>query len=138
MNNTPLDNDYDDSLCVTCGTKLPVTVLPFTWQDNGFCGLACVLRLDGPVIIAGTAPVIELARVSGAQGGPGFEEDGIKAWRYTVKDGGELSMWKLRSEDDRGPWAPPTPGSWSWRVRVHGHASSLAFRLTARQEAGVR
>jgi hypothetical protein len=126
--------DFDDSVCCGCGQKLPETVAPFSWADNGWHHLGCALRFGGALEVRGTEPSTELARVGGGAG-PGFEESLVRAWREKLAPGEQLAIRKLRSEND----PTPSPGAWAWRLyRIsEGGAFApecLAFRLTPRRQ----
>lgn len=134
------DEAHEEDRCA-CGARLPATVTPLSWQDNGFCGAACAAAAAGPFTIRGTVPALELARMPGPLG-PGFETALTDEWRARLQQspGLILWLWKLRSEDDSAARTGAVLfDRWSWRMHVTDPPGTfiecVAFRLTARLPA---
>jgi hypothetical protein len=133
--NSYREPEYDDTVCA-CGKKLPETVTPYTWQDHGFCSLACAVACHEPIDLHGTEPVLELARM-GTNRGPGFEEYLIREWQRELRALPDGMLWlaKRHGPDDQ---TRASAESWAWRVFLTDTRGTftprcLAFRLTAKR-----
>ena len=120
--------DYRDDLC-SCGATLPEQVAPYSWQDHGFCSLACAVRSQGGFELGGRAAV-EMATYGGRHGGPGFESDLVRDWLRAALPNAPAMLRRVSAEADM---VGGSRESWAWRLYAGGHCRF--FRLTAK---GVR
>jgi hypothetical protein len=120
------EEDYRDDLC-SCGATLPEEVRPYSWQDHGFCSLACAVRSQGGIELAGPV-AIDLATYGGRMGGPGFESWIVREWLKAAKPNAPAILRRVSAEADM---VGGRRESWAWRLYAGGHC--MGFRLTKKE-----
>lgn len=120
----PNDPVPDDSLCATCGAKLPEDPKPGSWAYEGFCGLAHALMFNGAITLEGELAKTVASLPGGKWGGPGFEAEIIRAWLKGESAAAPATLRRIPSEND--VYGAP-PRAWAWRLYLSGDCRALRY-----------
>lgn len=126
----PYEADYNDLDCAGCGTRLEDDSPPLTWGDQGFCGMDCAIRSQGPLVLQGR-PAVELAQLEEARGGAGFDRATIARWLDAARPHAPIFMHRMLLQD----WPLKNDG-FKWRLHSGGReiASSTTLGLHGRSK----